>query len=78
MEFVGQGRAANESNRRRNLPFSQQNTLRSNAKPPNAPGIPLRAGHSRPHHSLSPLWTTKCLFSSHGFSFNEEGWKSDK
>lgn len=77
-KLVGEGRAADGSNSHGNLPFPEQNVRCSNAKPPNARVIRLHGGGSGPCHGPSPLRTTKCLFLNCSFSFDEEGWKSDK
>lgn len=50
---------------------------KTKAKPSNALIIQLW-WCSRLCHSLSPLGMLECLFLNHGFSLNEEGWKSDK
>lgn len=62
---LGSGQSSHSSKRHKTLTFSK----------PNTPGS---GGGSAPHHSLCPLRAMKCLFLSHSFSFNKEGWKSDQ
>lgn len=61
----GSGQSSYSSYRHKILTFSK----------PNTPGS---GGGSAPRRCLSPLRAMECLFLSHSFSFNKEGWKSDQ